>query len=114
MDKGCLIIANENRRIRREKKTIGIMIKIYCNAHHHTKEKLCDECQDLLDYALLRVDGCPFANNKPTCEKCLVHCYKPEKREKIRVVMRYAGPRMIWNHPILAILHLIDSLRKPP
>ncbi len=114
MDKGCLIIVNENRRIRREKKTIGIMIKINCNSHHHTKEKLCDECQELLDYALLRVNRCPFSENKPTCEKCLVHCYIPEKREKIRVVMRYAGPRMIWNHPILAILHLIDSLRKPP
>ena len=113
MDKGCLIIIKENSRIRREKKTISIMIKSYCKAHH-VKEKLCDECQELLDYALLRVDGCPFSENKPTCEKCLVHCYKPEKREKIRVVMRYAGPRMIWAHPILAILHLIDSSKKPP
>ncbi len=90
------------------------MIKIYCKAHHDIKENLCDECQELLDYALLRVNRCPFSENKPTCEKCLVHCYKPEMREKIRVVMRYAGPRMIWSHPILAILHLIDSSKKPP
>ncbi|MHA1473936.1 MAG: nitrous oxide-stimulated promoter family protein [Promethearchaeota archaeon] len=108
MDKRWSIIIKENRRIKREKKTIGIMINSYCNAHHNTKENLCNECQELLDYALKRVDRCPFSENKPTCEKCLVHCYIPEMREKIRVVMRYAGPRMIWSHPILAILHLFD------
>ena len=27
--------------------------------------------------------------------------------------MRYAGPRMLLTHPILAILHLVDGLRKP-
>ena len=114
MNQRWIIIVNENRIIRREKKTISIMIRSYCKAHHHIKDKLCDECQELLDYALLRVDRCPFAENKPTCEKCIVHCYKPEKREKIRVVMRYAGPRMIWNHPILAFLHLIDRSKKTP
>ena len=90
------------------------MIKSYCKAHHHIKEKLCDECQELQDYALLRVDGCPFSKKKPTCAKCSIHCYKPDKREKIREVMRYAGPRMLRNHPILAILHLFDRFRKTP
>jgi hypothetical protein len=28
--------------------------------------------------------------------------------------MRYAGPRMLLSHPILAILHLIDGLRARP
>jgi hypothetical protein len=28
-------------------------------------------------------------------------------------VMRYAGPRMLLSHPFLALLHLIDGLRKP-
>jgi hypothetical protein len=28
--------------------------------------------------------------------------------------MRYAGPRMIWSHPIMALRHLIDGRRKAP
>jgi hypothetical protein len=43
-----------------------------------------------------------------------VHCYKPDMREKVRAVMRYAGPRMLRRHPVLSVLHLIDSLRKTP
>jgi len=35
-------------------------------------------------------------------------------RKKIRAVMRYSGPRMIYRHPALAIAHLIDRLRKEP
>jgi hypothetical protein len=34
-------------------------------------------------------------------------------REKIRVVMRYAGPRMLFRHPWFAIQHLFDGFRKP-
>jgi hypothetical protein len=34
-------------------------------------------------------------------------------REKIRDVMRYAGPRMLLTHPVMAIAHLLDGLRKP-
>jgi hypothetical protein len=26
--------------------------------------------------------------------------------------MRFAGPKMIWRHPALTILHLIDGRRK--
>jgi len=40
-----------------------------------------------------------------------VHCYKAEMRDKIQTVMRYAGPRMMKHHPILAIFHLIDGLK---
>jgi hypothetical protein len=35
-------------------------------------------------------------------------------REKIRVVMRYAGPRMTFRHPILTLFHFIDKMRKKP
>jgi hypothetical protein len=27
--------------------------------------------------------------------------------------MRYAGPRMLFSHPLLAFMHLLDGLRKP-
>ena len=43
-------------------------------------------------------------------KKCPVHCYRPEMREQIRKVMLWAGPRMIWYHPVDAIRHLIREL----
>jgi hypothetical protein len=43
-------------------------------------------------------------------------CQVPSaRREQIRAVMRYAGPRMMFRHPRLAFYHLvIDSRREKP
>ena len=115
-------------RMKREQKTVERMIGVYCRGHHHAKGKhpargykhpargykICQECRDLLEYARFRLKNCPFQENKTTCGNCPIHCYKPKMREKIREVMRYAGPRMIWNHPLLAIGHMIDGRRKKP
>jgi hypothetical protein len=30
-------------------------------------------------------------------------------RDKIKTVMRFSGPRMIYRHPILGIWHLFDK-----
>jgi predicted amidophosphoribosyltransferase len=100
--------------MKRERKTIEAMIRLYCRDHHGGEGELCSECEELLDYALARLDRCPFRENKPTCAKCPVHCYKPDMREQVRAVMRYAGPRMLRRHPVLAVLHLIDGFRKTP
>ena len=36
-------------------------------------------------------------------------------RDAIRVVMRYAGPRMLVRHPVLALGHAIDgAMHRPP
>ena len=107
-------MANDHPRIQRESKTIEAMIRLYCHDQHGSPGELCPECGELWDYALVRLDRCPFRENKPTCAKCPVHCYQPEMREKVRAVMRYAGPRMLSRHPVLAVLHLIDGFRKTP
>ncbi|MEW6369236.1 MAG: nitrous oxide-stimulated promoter family protein [Acidobacteriota bacterium] len=88
------------------------MIGIFCRAHHGTKRGLCTECDALWQYARERVDHCPFRAGKPTCLNCAVHCFKPAAREQIRRVMRYAGPRMTWRHPVLTLFHFIDGRRK--
>ena len=44
----------------------------------------CPDCSELLDYATSRLDKCPLQEDKPTCAKCPIHCYKPFMREKIR------------------------------
>ena len=76
----------------RELKTIAVMVHMFCRVHHHVQDGLCAECNSLLEYARRRLDRCPFGDAKPTCNKCLVHCYSTDKREQIRVVMRWAGP----------------------
>lgn len=100
------------RRLRRERKTIDLMIAMYCRAHHGGGKIVCAECRLLADYAGRRIDRCPYGHSKPTCLKCPTHCYKPDMRERVRHVMRYAGPRMLFRHPLLAILHLIDGHRR--
>jgi hypothetical protein len=101
---------SDSSRIDREKRTIRAMIAIYCRAHHATAGR-CAQCEELLNYAVCRLDRCPFGANKTTCTRCPIHCYKPAMREKIRTVMRYAGPRMLYQHPVLALWHLFDSRR---
>ena len=75
-----------------------------------TVTPLCPQCQTLLDYAIQRLERCRFGEDKPSCTRCPVHCYKPVRREQIRQVMRESGPRMLLHNPIMAIRHLWDFL----
>ncbi|GLS90048.1 hypothetical protein GCM10007916_11150 [Psychromonas marina] len=100
-----------------EFKTIQAMVKIYCKAFHNTDNvigKECTECRDFLIYANEKLDRCPYGQAKPTCNNCPIHCYKPQQREQARRIMRYAGPRMLLKHPILAIRHLRAEKRAVP
>ena len=102
-------------RMDREQRTIEAMIHIYCRRKHNTRRDLCAACQELLDYATVRLEKCPFQEEKSTGANCVVHCYRPDMRERIREVMRYAGPHMMLRHPYLAFMHLvIDSRREAP
>ncbi len=103
---------DEHPRMRREKKTVGAMTRIYCRSKHKSEDKLCSECSELQWYAFNRLDKCRYQEKKPTCANCPIHCYKPSMREKIRAVMRHSGPRMLRKHPILAFWHIIDGRRK--
>ena len=108
----------ETTRLARELKTIGVMLRIYCRDHHgsatRNDARLCNECAELFDYARKRLAGCPYGPEKPTCANCQIHCYGPKQREATRVMMRYAGPRMMWRHPWLAIAHVLDGKRPAP
>lgn len=96
------------RKREKEQKVVDEMIRLYCHHKHHT-EDICEECAELSRYARERSERCPFMEEKTFCANCKVHCYKPEMREKIKTVMRYSGPRMIFYHPLLAIWHLISA-----
>ena len=99
-------------KMEREKLTVERMARIYCRGKHGCDGELCPECQELLAYARKRLDYCRYGEQKPTCGKCPVHCYKPDMKTKILEVMRYAGPRMIFYHPVNAIQHLLNGRRR--
>jgi hypothetical protein len=105
-------MSSSKSRLNKERITIRTMIKMYCKNFHKSTKELCEECSELFEYASKRLDYCQFGEEKPTCEKCPIHCYKPEMREKIRKVIRYAGPRMIYTHPIMGFRHLFKKLKK--
>lgn len=94
-----------------EKEMVTWMIELYCHKKHGGK-KLCAECAELTEYARTRSDKCPFMETKTFCSNCKVHCYKPDMREKIRAVMRFSGPRMLFSHPIMAMRHVIETKRE--
>ncbi len=103
------MLFSTDHRLDRERRTIQVMIQIYCQGNHGSNGVLCPGCQQLSAYAMQRLEKCPFQAGKPTCAKCPIHCYKPAMRQQVRQVMRYSGPRMLLRHPILAILHSLDG-----
>jgi hypothetical protein len=130
------------RRLRREARTVEVMIRMYCRADHpssgtpaanagapaaddatpaagegtpaHARgHALCPDCDALLSYSLERIAACRFGAAKPTCARCTVHCFRPAMRERVRAAMRHSGPRMTYRHPYLAVRHVMDRRREP-
>ena len=101
------------KRLARERLTMTKMVGIYCAAHHDScEDSLCGSCREFLRYAGVRLQKCPYGDDKPTCANCPVHCYKPTRLAQARKIMRFAGPRMLLRHPLLAITHQLDGFRK--
>jgi predicted amidophosphoribosyltransferase len=95
----------------KEVQTVWLMIDLYCRGQHGSKDGLCLECRELFDYVTKRLEKCPLKDNKPRCSKCPVHCYKPDMREKIKAVMKYSGPRMLYRHPIMTGRHYLTFFK---
>lgn len=100
-------------RLRREHRTLVCMTRIHCADHHHPAQGgLCSDCAELMHYAERRLARCPYGQEKPTCANCPIHCYKKAPRARVRQIMVYAGPRMTFRHPLRALVHVFDKLRK--
>ncbi|BCJ96046.1 hypothetical protein acsn021_36150 [Anaerocolumna cellulosilytica] len=112
------------RRRETEKELLTKMVVIYCKGNRHnpalyapqkyqknlfTTNTLCPECEKLRVYAVKQIDKCPFMETKTFCSNCKVHCYKADRREQVRSVMKYAGPRMLFHHPVLALKHMVHT-----
>ena len=74
-------------RLDREKQTIKKMIALY---QRQSPQALAEpeHYQALYDYAM--------------------------KRLEMKQIMRWAGPKMLWRHPVLTIRHLIDDRAPVP
>ena len=104
--------------LKEEAETIRLMARLYCKAHHpeghSSPDGLCPDCRAFVEYARKRLACCPYGADKPVCAKCRIHCYKPAERETARQIMRWAGPRLLWRHPILTLKHLLKERREAP
>lgn len=100
-----------------ESKVVTELIALYCQHKHGQLGKddlgLCPSCRALDAYAQDRISHCPFMDSKTFCSNCKVHCYEPQKREEIRQVMRYAGPRLLFKRPLMVLHHMwLEFLEK--
>jgi len=117
MPKQVVEFATDPRFVRRSRELsiIETMVRMYCRGHDHPgRDPLCADCAELFEYATRRLERCVFGDAKPTCANCTVHCYSAEMREQVRVVMKWAGPRMAWRHPVLSFFHLLAGRRPAP
>ncbi|MGI9341454.1 MAG: nitrous oxide-stimulated promoter family protein [Gammaproteobacteria bacterium] len=103
----------QEKRLARELFTITKMTEMYCSAHHDDSDDgICPECAEFVDYIGVRLKKCPYAEGKPTCDNCPIHCYKRARQEQGRAIMIYSGPRMLLRHPLLTIAHQLDGFIK--
>ena len=101
----------------KEQYVVTQMVQLYCKKKHkdlydRKTETMCPECRELADYAVARSEHCPFMEHKTFCANCTVHCYRPDMRERIRAVMRFSGPRILFYHPKMACWHVITGKRE--
>jgi Nitrous oxide-stimulated promoter len=95
-------------KIETEKSTVTYMIGLYCIKKHKVTA-LCSDCEQLKNYALTRLNKCPFGDEKTACKDCNVHCYKVDRREQIMQVMQFSGPRMLIYYPFKYLKHLMQK-----
>lgn len=115
-------------KVRADTCLLGDFAGIYCRGRHRGADRealvsgaaalgvygrkppaLCVRCADLVRYAEQRRASCP-KDPKPFCSHCDTHCYSRGMRDRVREVMRYAGPRsMFTRHAFAGVKHLIEG-----
>ena len=101
---------NSKKKIDDEKIVVKMMADYYCKKHHYPEKNQCCDCEKLVEYAFLKLDKCFYGEGKPICSECKIHCYSITMRKKIKDIMRYSGPRMIYIHPVASLKHLMAKI----
>jgi secreted Zn-dependent insulinase-like peptidase len=89
------------------------MVHIYCKSNHEIHEELCPECAELLEYAKTRLDKCPFQEKKRHLWQVFTALLQALNERQSEKVMRYADPRVLLHHPLLAMRNVIDGRKEP-
>ncbi len=93
--------------------TVEKMIKIYCRKKHGSKnDNICESCNEIFQYASERLLKCPFGDEKGACADCKIHCYHKHKRDEMRKIMRFSGPRMMLYYPMDFLQHIFKDRGK--
>jgi len=93
---------------------VAKMVQLTCADKHGTREGLCAECAALLEYVATRIARCPYGEDKPTCRRCPIHCYRPAERQRIKEIMAHAGPRLLLHGDLSALKHLLHDTQPVP
>ena len=97
-----------NDRTTRDRKILEAMGRIFCKAHHSGEKDpygLCPSCRETVEATLVRTAVCPYGH-EGNCQDCDIHCQRGEAQERIREIMRYAAPRMVFRHPLMTAEYL--------
>ncbi len=96
----------KDMEIERDSAVVREFVGLYCRQNHGTTEgHPCDECRDVLDYAVQRRRQCPL-DPKPKCSDCRIHCYGEPYRAKIRQIMRFGGLHYVKHARIDRLVRL--------
>jgi hypothetical protein len=101
----------EPKIIQREKRMVDAMVHIYCKEHHGYTDVPCAKCFELGVYAKNRLENCRYQEKKPVCGRCGLTCYNAQKKDYAESIFNYAGPRMMFQHPLLGLHHFLDAFR---
>ena len=94
-------------RIAHEKKTVELMIRLYCRKKEKNKI-LCTDCEELLRYAHARLDLCPFGDKKGACNELHGTLLQACPARTNATGNAFFRPRMLFYAPWQTIRHLLN------
>ena len=97
-----------SKECQQEIDTIRAIVSLHCRKKHdHPPKLLCSECEDLLTYCEQKIQYCPWGDKRGQCVTCKSNCFHPDYIKRIKPMMRWAGPRLIFYHPIKLLRHYL-------
>ncbi|NPA11827.1 MAG: nitrous oxide-stimulated promoter family protein [Epsilonproteobacteria bacterium] len=97
-------------KFKSEVETLKKFFQIYCEDKHQNQKtrefhityknleldfsvNLCDECNNMLNYSISKLQECPN-DPKPRCRKCENPCYEKDKYKQMAKMMRHSGMKL--------------------
>ena len=107
----AIIYTGSMSNTEKDRRILEAIGRIYCKGNHAGRAKdaagMCPECRGVIEQTLARAEACPHGH-EGNCQDCATPCQRGEAQQRIKAIMRYAAPRMMFRHPLMAL----DYLRK--